>query len=318
MGSGSWGTALSLLLARNDVCVSLWGRDEDEARAIRRNRENRRYLPGIELPAAIEATSSPPDEADLWVLAVPSDGIREVCSFLPQGSPVVVTAAKGLEPETGKRMSEVLLEERPSAQAFSLSGPNLAVELARGIPTATVIASKQIDRGEWVRDRFMCRCLRVYTSHDVAGVELGGALKNVMAIGAGISDGLGFGDNTKGALLARGLHEMAELGTALGAELGTFLGLSGVGDLFATAVSGLSRNYRVGRALGAGADLGEALNDIGQVAEGVPTSEAAVKLAHRVGVDVPLMESICKVIAGKKKPLEAVAELMERAPKAEV
>ena len=318
MGSGSWGTALSLLLARNGVCVSLWGRHEDDISTLLRERQNVRYLPGFELPAEVEPVFTAPTQADFWVIAVPSDGVREVCAKLPLAAPLVVNAAKGLEPHTAKRMSEVILEERPLARVCTLSGPNLAVELARGVPTATVIASPENDPAEWVRERFMCRHLRVYTSRDVIGVELGGALKNVLALGAGMCDGLGFGDNTKGALLARGLHEICQLGAALGAEPGTCMGLSGVGDLCATAVSGLSRNYRVGKALGRGIPLDEALNDIGQVAEGVPTSEAAVFLAHQSNVEIPLMEAICGVVTGKKKPLDAVSELMERSPKAEV
>lgn len=318
LGAGSWGTALSLVLARNGVCVSLWGRDADEIREVQRSRQNPFYLPGVDLPEEIQAMSEPPTEASFWVIAVPSDAVRQVCRLIPEDAQIVVTASKGLESRTGMRMSEVLWEERPNARACAISGPNLAVELAGGIPSATVAASAETAAAEWVRDRFMCRTLRVYTSNDVVGVELGGALKNVMALAAGMSDGLGFGDNTKGALLARGLHEMCELGRALGAEEKTFLGLSGVGDLFATAVSGLSRNYRVGRAVGEGWTLEDALNEIGQVAEGVPTSHAAVALAHNAGVDVPLMSAIRDVIAGKTKPIDAVRALMERPSKAEV
>lgn len=317
LGCGSWGTALSLLLARNGLRVSLWGRDEDDIRTIARERENPFYLPGFPFPAEVEPVLNTPNEADLWVLAVPSEGMREVCARLPV-EPLVVMASKGLEPNTGCRMSEIVAQERPSARVCVLSGPNLALELAKGIPTATVIASTSESCAGWTRERFMCRSFRVYTSSDVAGVELGGALKNVMALGAGMSDGLGFGDNTKGALLARGLYEICELGAAMGAQLKTFLGLSGVGDLFATAASRLSRNYRVGRLLGEGYGLVDALNEIGQVAEGVPTSEAAVSLAQRNRVEVPLIEAINRVVAGKTKPIDAVAELMERSPKAEV
>jgi glycerol-3-phosphate dehydrogenase (NAD(P)+) len=206
---------------------------------------------------------------------------------------------------------------RPTAAFGSLSGRNLGVEIARGVPTATVVASADQAFAEDVRDRFMCRTFRVYTSSDVTGVELGGALKNVLAIGAGVSDGLGFGDNTKGAFIARGLHEMCSLGAALGARRETFMGLSGVGDLFATAVSRLSRNYRVGFSLGQGASLDSALAELGQVAEGVPTASAAVALAQRNGVDVPVMESVHRVLAGEITPLEGVSMLMERTAKTE-
>ncbi|MBA3726115.1 MAG: NAD(P)-dependent glycerol-3-phosphate dehydrogenase [Armatimonadetes bacterium] len=317
LGSGSWGTALSLHVARTGVHVSLWGRDPLEIESLRAHRENRRYLPGFQFPPEIVPVTAAPNEADFWVLAIPSEGARAGCELLP-ADPLVVIAAKGLEPNTSKRMSEVVLEERPGANVCVLSGPNLAVELARGIPTATVIASQDRACAEWVRERFATRSLRVYTSTDLVGVELGGALKNVMAIGAGMSDGLGFGDNTKGAVIARGLHEMAFLGVALGAKVETFMGLSGVGDLFATAASVLSRNYRVGRALGEGKGLDQALEEIGQVAEGVPTAHAAVELAHRSEVEVPLMEAIARVLDGKTRPLDAVAELMERTPRSEV
>lgn len=312
LGAGSWGTALAVLLARNGNEVALWGRDETEVEDIRARRENSRYLPGVEIPDNV--TVGDVGDADFWVIAVPSDAVREVASRLPPQA-LVVIASKGLE-AGGKRMSEVVREVRPDARVCALSGPNLAVEIARGVPTATVIASDD-SHAEAVRDRFMCRTFRVYTSNDVIGVELGGALKNVLAIGAGVSDGLGFGDNTKGAFIARGLHEMCALGEALGARRETFMGLSGVGDLFATAVSRLSRNYRVGFSLGQGASLEAAVAEIGQVAEGVPTSAAAIALAAQHGVDVPVMQSVCKVLSGEISPLDGVSMLMERTAKTE-
>jgi glycerol-3-phosphate dehydrogenase (NAD(P)+) len=268
------------------------------------------------LPPEIEPVEVLPAEADFWIIAVPSEALREVCQKLPSDC-VVVIATKGLEQETSLRMSQVLAAERPGARIAVLSGPNLAVELAGGIPTATVIASDNDELAERVREQFMAKSLRVYTSSDVVGVELGGALKNVMAIAAGMSDGLGFGNNTKGALLARGLHEMASLGSVLGARAKTFMGLSGVGDLFATAASVLSRNYRIGRALGAGEQLDDALHELGQVAEGVPTTHAAVALADRLCVDVPLMQAVAAVLEGESKPLDAVSGLMQRTPRSE-
>lgn len=328
-----------MLLARNGNEVVLWGRDSDELADIATSRRNDRYLPGVEIPEGVqiappslEEGTGPemggtggqpsPNPSQSWegnsekvhVLAVPSDAVREVAASLPSDA-LVVIAAKGLE-AGGKRMSEVVREVRPSAKVCVLSGPNLAMEIARGIPTATVIASDD-GYAEQVRDAFMCRTFRVYTSRDVTGVELGGALKNVLAIGAGISDGLGFGDNTKGALIARGLHEMCALGRVLGARAETFMGLSGVGDLFATAVSRLSRNYRVGFALGQGASLAAAVAELGQVAEGVPTAAAAVGLAERHGVEVPVMHSVRRVLAGEITPLEGVSLLMERGAKTE-
>lgn len=317
LGAGSWGTALSVLLARNGLRVSLWGRDARELEAVGAQRENRRYLPCIQLPEAVEIVSRPPFKADFCVIAVPSAGVREVLGLVPNAGATLI-AAKGLEPDTCLRMSEVLEQVHPRSNFAVLSGPNLAVEIARGIPTATVIASYDSDVANSLRDRFMCKTFRVYTSSDVIGVELGGALKNVLALGAGMSDGLGFGDNTKAAFLARGLKEMMSLGVALGAMPETFMGLSGVGDLIATAVSKLSRNYRVGSLLGSGISLAYALGEIGQVAEGVPTSEVAVELARRHNVEVPLMRAIHQVVIGERNPLEAVGELMERAPRAEV
>jgi glycerol-3-phosphate dehydrogenase (NAD(P)+) len=326
LGAGSWGTAIAVLLARNGNDVWLWGRDEAELADMADRRRNDRYLPGIEIPEGVrvlgsggQPSPSPSqawegDSVDLFVLAVPSDAVREVAERLPNDA-LVVIAAKGLE-AGGLRMSEVVRQVRPHARICVLSGPNLAVEIARGVPTATVIASDD-GYAEQVRDAFMCRTFRVYTSNDVMGVELGGALKNVLAIGAGVSDGLGFGDNTKGAFIARGLHEMCALGTALGARRETFMGLSGVGDLFATAVSRLSRNYRVGFALGQGASLDAAIAELGQVAEGVPTAGAAVGLAERSGVEVPVMQSVKRVLAGEITPLEGVSMLMERTARTE-
>jgi glycerol-3-phosphate dehydrogenase (NAD(P)+) len=316
LGSGSWGTALAIHLARSGTQVSLWGRDPAEIESLRENRENVLYLPDFDLPPEIEPVEVLPAEADFWIIAVPSEALREVCQKLPSDC-VVVIATKGLEQETSLRMSQVLAAERPGARIAVLSGPNLAVELAGGIPTATVIASDNDELAERVREQFMAKSLRVYTSSDVVGVELGGALKNVMAIAAGMSDGLGFGNNTKGALLARGLHEMASLGSVLGARAKTFMGLSGVGDLFATAASVLSRNYRIGRALGAGEQLDDALHELGQVAEGVPTTHAAVALANRLCVDVPLMQAVAAVLEGESKPLDAVSGLMQRTPRSE-
>jgi len=316
LGAGSWGTALAVLLARNGNDVTLWGRDADELAEICANRRNDRYLPGVEIPDQVNISRSILAESDFafYVIAVPSNSVREVAMGLPDGS-LVVIAAKGLE-TGGLRMSEVVRSVQPAAKVCILSGPNLAVEIARGVPTATVIASHD-GYAEQVRDAFMCRTFRVYTSNDEVGVELGGALKNVLAIGAGVSDGLGFGDNTKAAFIARGLHEMCSLGEALGARRETFMGLSGVGDLFATAVSRLSRNYRVGFALGQGASLDSAIAEVGQVAEGVPTASAAVGLAVRHGVEVPVMQSVHRVLIGEITPLEGVSILMQRTARTE-
>lgn len=319
LGAGSWGTALSILLARNGHDVMLAGRSGDELDVLRSTRENSRYLPGFPIPQSVSFQSLTDDlgSPDMTVIAVPSSGVRSVVSNICGSPKSFVIAAKGLEGDSGKRMSEVVAESCPGPSVGSLSGPNLAVEIVRGIPTAAVVASPDPSVAEAARSAFMCSTFRVYSSDDVIGVELAGSLKNVLAIGAGMSDGLGFGDNTKGALLARGLREMSALGLTLGARMETFMGLAGVGDLFATAVSRLSRNYRVGRALGEGQSLSSALESVGQVAEGVDTSAAALRLAERVSLEVPVFTAIDSVIHGRLSPLDGVRALMDRAAKCE-
>lgn len=319
LGAGSWGTALSILLARNGHEVDLWGHNPEDIAIIRSRRENLHYLPGFAIPASVRATDDPSelDESDLWVVAVPSHAARSVMRHVKGPSPLVTIASKGLEAATAKPISEAAAEELPACTVAAISGPNLAVEIVRGVPTAAVSASSDPAAAEKVRQAFMCRTYRVYVSSDVVGVELAGALKNVLAIGAGLSDGLGFGDNTKGALLARGLHEMTRLGMALGGRMDTFMGIAGVGDLFATAVSRLSRNYRVGKAMGEGMSLEDALASVGQVAEGVDTSESAVLLARRCGLSLPVFEAIENVIRGRIRPMDGVAMLMERQPREE-
>lgn len=319
LGAGSWGTALAILLARNGNDVTLWGRDAEEMTILGTLRENVHYLQGFAIPEGVRVTSSVADlvPCDAWVVAVPSGAVRGVCNSIAGENPLIVMASKGLEAGTSLPLCDVVRDIVPEGRVGVISGPNLAVEIVRGIPTAAVVAFADGNDAEVIRRCFMCRTFRVYVSEDIVGVELAGALKNVLAIAAGLSDGLGFGDNTKGALLARGLHEMASLGLALGAKLDTFLGVAGVGDLFATAASQLSRNYRVGRALGEGLTLTQALNAIGQVAEGVATSESALVLARRHGVQMPTFEAAENVIRGRVRPMDAVAMLMERTPKAE-
>jgi glycerol-3-phosphate dehydrogenase (NAD(P)+) len=319
LGAGSWGTALAILLARNGHCVRLHGRNREHMGILASARENIRYLPGFALPEEVRPVCGRENLGmpGLWVIAVPSAGVLQTLDLLPPGESNVVIATKGLAPATNQVLSEVLRQARPEAHVAVLSGPNLAVEIVRGIPTASLSAAEDPSLAERVALSFNCRTFRVYLSDDVVGVELAGALKNVMAIGAGMSDGLGFGDNTKGAFLARGLREMTLLGTAMGGKLETFMGIAGVGDLFATASSKLSRNYRVGLAVGRGTPLSVALSEIGQVAEGVPTSDAALVLARKHGVTLPVFEAVESVLRGRVKPLDAVAQLMERMPKRE-
>jgi glycerol-3-phosphate dehydrogenase (NAD(P)+) len=325
VGAGSWGTALAILLGRNDHEVHLLGRNRDDLLAMAERRENLRYLPGFVLPPSVRTFSIEEwkskrlsdQERDLTVLAVPSHALRSILGEVPGSHPCVVVAAKGLEARTGQSMVDIVREGWPQAAVGVLSGPNLALEIVRGIPTAAVSAYPSLEDAERVRQAFMCRTFRVYLSQDVVGVELAGALKNVLAIGAGMSDGLGYGGNTKGALLARGLHEMTVLGLKLGAKVETFMGLAGVGDLFATASSNLSRNYRVGFAVGGGETLSSALGAVGQVAEGVSTSESAQLLARRNQVSMPVFEAIEAVLRGQLAPLRAVELLMERMPRQE-
>jgi len=299
--------------------VTLAGRDADEMEAMQLRRENLRYLPGFALPNDISVTTlgAGLGSADLWVVAVPSGAIREVVHLIEDAQPSLVLCSKGLEPVSGLIPSVVATEVRPSATVAALSGPNLAMELVRGVPTLAVAACADPDVAEQIRSVFLSPNYRVYVGDDVTGVELAGALKNVLAIAAGLSDGLGYGDNTKGALLARGLHEMTLLGMAMGADAHTFFGIAGVGDLIATANSRLSRNYRVGEALGKGRLLRDILAEIGQVAEGVTTSESAVMLARKHGVEAPIFEATHGVIRGHLRPMDAVSRLMERIPRRE-
>jgi len=314
LGSGSWGTALTILLARNGHHVTLLGRNVDEIEGLRTTRENARYLPGFPVPenVSFEMLGDVQLDSEMLVVAVPSGAVAEVCHLIRGHHPLVVLAAKGLDSETGRSMTEVAFEALPNAEVGVLTGPNLAVEIARGIPTVAISAFVCDQAAITVRDAFTCASFRVSVSEDVVGVELAGALKNVLAIGAGMSDGLGFGDNTKGAFLSRGLMEMARLGKAMGAQSETFLGPAGVGDLFATAVSKLSRNYRLGFALGQGKTLEEAIASLGQVAEGVPTSHAVGMLAKKYGVELPVFAAVEAVLAGHIAPSKAVALLMER------
>lgn len=313
VGAGSWGTALAMLLARNGHDIRLIARDEATAQELRQDRENRQYLPGFAFPSGLQVVSTQQaalEDDEFRVLAVPSSAVDDVLPLL-QGSPIAVVATKGLHAPSGEVMSDMLEAALPGTHITALSGPNLAIEIARGIPTAAVSAGP-LEAATRIRDAFLGPTFRVYVSDDLRGVELAGALKNVMAIGAGMSDGLGYGDNTKGAFLARGLHEMTRLGLAMGAQMPTFLGLAGVGDLFATASSTLSRNYRVGYGMGQGQSLEAVLETIGQVAEGVPTCTAAVRLATQHGVEVPIMTMLQAVLTGHLDPREGVVRLMER------
>lgn len=325
LGAGSWGTALGLLLADKGHDVSLWSNEPDVVEDIKANNQNSKYLPGCSFSGNVTATDSIAEAvegAKVVISAVPSGVVREVVGRLVDvmmHDPLFVNAGKGLEGDTGLRISQVIAEVLPHTAkgCVCLSGPNLAVELARKVPTATVVASADPERALRAQSLFSSPYLRVYRSSDVAGVELCGALKNVLAIGAGICDGLGYGDNTKAAFVTRGLAEMIRLGEALGAQQRTFMGLAGVGDVMATCASRLSRNLRVGIAIGSGMTTEAALAEVKQTAEGVPTCRAAYALASSLGVYAPITEQIYGILFEGKPPLDAVTDLMLREPKEE-
>ena len=325
VGAGSWGTALGAHLSLSGHRACLLSRTRAAAEQINLHRENRRYLPGIELPETITTTSEPAlafAGAEVVIMAVPSGALRDVMKAVTDWLPpiaLLVSAVKGLEDLTGKRMSEVVLESCPNLRdRFSvISGPNLAFEVARRMPGAAVSASFSPKTAELTQKLFMTDFFRVYTSSDVIGVELSGAMKNVVAIGAGISDGLGFGDNSKAVLMTRGLAEIRRLGISMGADGNTFLGLAGVGDLMATGASRLSRNYRVGFGLAHGTSLERVLKDLGQVAEGVPTSMAIHLLASRFKVEMPIVAAIHSVLYEGVPVEEAIKHLLVRPPRSE-
>lgn len=324
IGAGSWGTALAVLAARAGHDAALWARDPLAA-DIARRRENARYLPGLALPDSVTVESdlaSALAGGAVVVFAVPSHAVRAVARDIGRqiGDAVPVSAVKGLEPATHLRMTEVIAEElgRDAAPACALSGPNLAREIAAGKAAAATVASTDPESAVVARDALMSSRFRLYTSDDVIGVEVGGALKNVVALAAGMSDGLDAGDNAKAALMARGLAEITRLGVALGANPLTFSGLSGLGDLIATCASPLSRNNRAGRMLAEGLDVATIRTGLGETAEGIATAPAALALGKRLGVEIPIAEQVCAVLAGQRTPADAVALLMEREPRAEL
>jgi glycerol-3-phosphate dehydrogenase (NAD(P)+) len=330
LGGGGWGTALSLLLASGGHEVRLWVYEADLAERMGRTRENDLFLPGVSIPATVEVTSSLSDSvggAETLLLVTPSHVLRAVASRLVAegkealgSARIAVIATKGLETRTLRRMSEVVAEVLPGplgSAAVVLAGPSHAEEVARRVPTAVVAASRDRERAAVVQDSFSTEWFRVYTNDDVIGVEIAVALKNVVALAAGISDGLGFGDSTKGALLTRGLVEIARLGELLGARPETFSGLAGMGDLVATATSRHSRNRRLGEAIGRGATLEEALAASPMVAEGVNTVQAATALAARHGVELPIAEQVRAILFEGKSARAAMRELLTRDLKSE-
>ena len=323
IGSGSWGTALAVMLAENGHEVLIWSRRQDAVDELLQERKNEKYLPGVTIPDSIRATTdrnTAVQGADIVILAVPSRAVAEtVRDFSPylKTWQILVNVAKGLEPGTLLLLSDVIKREAPQCEVCVLSGPSHAEEVARKVPTACLIACENEAVAKLVQEEFANPRFRLYTNTDLIGVEIGAALKNVMALAAGMSDGLGFGDNTKAALMTRGMAEMKRLGMAMGGKAETFAGLSGIGDLIVTCTSMHSRNRRAGILLGQGKSLQETLDEVKMVVEGVNTVQTACQLAEKYRVSMPITESIYAVLFEGKNVEDAVLELMTRDNKAE-
>ncbi|HLQ28705.1 MAG TPA: NAD(P)H-dependent glycerol-3-phosphate dehydrogenase [Ktedonobacteraceae bacterium] len=326
IGSGAWGTTLALLLANKGISTTLWEHHPARAIDMQQRRENIDFLPGLHFPDRLHVTSHIPEAVerkDMLILVTPSQRMREnIRAIAPYvgNDTLLVSASKGIEIGSLKRMTEVISEEIPSAhrRIAALSGPNISREVAEGKPTAAVVAANEEVIAIHARTILNTAHYRVYTANDLVGVELGGALKNIIAIGAGFNDGMGYGDNAKAAFMTRGLAEIARLGVAAGANPLTFSGLAGIGDLIATCASPLSRNQQLGRRLAAGEKLDDILTSMHSVAEGVSTTKAALQLAARYNVEMPITEQLSLVLFESLDPYKAVPELMMRDPKNEL
>jgi glycerol-3-phosphate dehydrogenase (NAD(P)+) len=328
LGAGSWGTTLAVLLDENKHRVRLWEFYEELAEALRKERENKRFLPGIAIPESISIETdiaAAQSDTDLVLVVVPSHVTRNVAKIAAEtgcigNETIIVNAAKGLEENTLARMSEVLAGELPvdARQICTLSGPSHAEEVSQQMPTSVVAAGIDPEVTGWVQEAFFRPYFRVYTNSDLVGVEVGVALKNIIAIAAGVCDGLGYGDNTKAALLTRGLVEITRLGCALGARRETFFGLAGIGDLIATALSRHSRNRHVGEQIGKGESLEHILGQMVMVAEGVRTTRAAVDMGKKMNADLPIIASVHAVLYDNADAREAINQLMNRPPQQEM
>lgn len=317
IGAGSWGIALALLLSNNGHRVTVWSALEEEVEELKTKREHH-SLPGVKLPDTMEFTGnmeSAMADKELLVTAVPSVFVRQTAEnmrpFLCKGQ-IVVNVAKGIEEGTLKTLSDILEETLPGADVAVLSGPSHAEEVSRGLPTTCVVGARTRETAEYIQGLFMSEVFRVYTSPDILGIELGGALKNVIALAAGIADGLGYGDNTKAALITRGIAEIARLGVAMGGRIETFGGLSGIGDLIVTCASMHSRNRRAGILIGKGYTMEEAMKEVKMVVEGVYSAKAAMELAKKYDKPMPIVEQVNAVLFEGKPAGEAVKELMLR------
>lgn len=323
IGAGGWGTALAGLWAKDGRQIVLWGHNADRVAQMQKTRENVDYLPGFQLPKSVHITSqlSGCADADLIVLATPSTALRNIAAHLAKmivsKDAVLLSCTKGIEHGSGMRMTEILRETFPENNIAVLSGPNLAIEVARDLPTATVIACDDGDCAARLQNALGSPRFRIYTSRDVVSVELGGALKNVFAIAAGISDGLRLGDNAKAALMTRSLAELVRFGVAMGGTANAFYGLSGAGDLILTCCSEGSRNHTVGKRLGSGESLPEITVSMKMIAEGIPTARSAWECARRLSITTPITDEVHSILYKQKKPAVALEELLKREPKPE-
>ena len=326
IGSGSWGIALAWRLQKNGFNVTLWARREETASKLRSEREDKEKLPGVILDKDIKITSNMEEalkDAGMIVVTVPSVAIREVCvkmkPYLAESEEkrIIVNCSKGIEKDTLMVMSDVILDELPGSEVAVLSGPSHAEEVGKGLPTTIVVGAFSKESAREVQNVFMAEEFRVYISPDMLGIEIGAALKNVIALAAGIADGLGYGDNDKAALITRGIAEMSRLGAAMGGDYETFSGLSGMGDLIVTCASMHSRNRRAGILIGQGKTAAEATAEVKMVVEGINSAQAALELARKYEVEMPIVEQINEVLFNGKDPKEAVRELMLREKKAE-
>ena len=323
IGSGGWGTAIAILLSSRGHNVYLWSWIQEETDRLKKDRENKEFLPGVKFTDTIYCShdmAKCTDGAELIITAAPSPATRTTAKQLSphvKEGQKIVNISKGLEEGTLLRLSQVYKEEIPQADISVMSGPSHAEEVSRGLPTTNVVAARNHDIAKKIQDVFMNDVFRVYTGDDIIGVELGGALKNVIALCAGVSDGMGFGDNTKAALMTRGLAEITRLGVAMGAQRETFAGLSGAGDLIVTCTSMHSRNRRAGILLGQGKSLDDTLKEVHMVVEGVNTATAAYRLSQKYGVEMPITEAAYRVLYEGKSPREAVYDLMKRDKKIE-
>lgn len=323
IGAGSWGTALAVVLHKNGHNVTIWSILEDEVKMLSEKRENKDKLPGVILPEEMLITNNLKEAIlgkDILVLAVPSPYVRstaqKMCALVKEGQ-IIVNVAKGIEETTLMTLSDIIEEEIPQAIVTVLSGPSHAEEVGRGIPTTCVIGADKKATAEYLQTIFMNESFRVYTSPDMLGIELGGSLKNVIALAAGAADGLGYGDNTKAALIARGITEIARLGITMGGKLETFSGLTGIGDLIVTCASVHSRNRKAGFLIGQGATMDEAMKEVNMVVEGVYSAKAAKHLAEKYNVELPIIEQVNKVLFENKPAADAVRDLMIRDKKIE-